>query len=651
MKKMTLKTRLLILFLLVGMIPFGLISTIAYCVCGSALENEAVNRLVTARDMAKARVEGMFDQYRDDLEGLVETAAVLRQDSPGKGDAVGQLKKAEKDLFENFTRCNGYYDLFLIDPAGNCFYSAEREADYGTNLVDGPYADSGLGDLVRRVLRDKSFAFVDFRPYAPSNGDQAAFMAQPVLSSDGNVEMIVALQIPANKIDEVMNLRAGMGESGCTYLAAKDSDGDYALRSDLTSMDDAYVLGHKVSTEYMIDAIDSDHDDIGHYTDSHGNGVMVAYSRFDAAGTPWAVVAKIDESEALSAMTTLTWIASIVSGIVVVVVTFVGWWAARSIAGPLGRIIGNLGAGADQTTSAADQVSAASQSLAQGSSEQAASLEEVTSAMEEMASMTSQSAANAEQAAKLMNKAKEVVDGMAHATGEMSQAIGEIKSSSHETAKIIGTIEEIAFQTNLLALNAAVEAARAGEAGKGFAVVAEEVRNLAQRAAAAARDTAAMIEGSMINADHGVEVSQRVADAVEKNAENAGKVDQLVAEIAAASTEQAQGIAEINSAMGEIDQVTQSNAASAEESASAAEELTSQAEELRRLVRQLRGIVGSGTTEAGTRSTSARTDAAKPAPVRYTHKAPLKTNSAERTETADPEEWLPLEDEQELSKF
>ena len=512
---------------------------------------------------------------------------------------ASRLQSAEKDFFGKFVERNGYYDLFLIDPTGQCFYSVEREADYGTNLVDGKYADSGLGDLVRTVLRDKQFGFEDFRPYAPSsNGSQAAFMAQPVLSSTGDVEMIVAVRVASHGIDAVMNARDGMGKTGCSYVAAKDHDGDCALRSDLTFMDDRYVPGYKVSTEYTVEALQSDEGRLGQYNDSHGNGVMVAYAPFDAAGTRWAVISKIDESEALAATNALIWIASTVSGIVAVLVAFAGWWIARSVANPLHRIIEYLGAGADQTTSAAGQVSAASQSLAQGASEQAASLEETTSAMEMLSDMSKQNSANANEAKTLADSAARSSQKGSEAMARMSQAIGDIKNSSDETAKIVGTINEIAFQTNLLALNAAVEAARAGEAGKGFAVVAEEVRNLAQRSAEAARNTANLISESVTNADSGVEISEEVAATLKEIADGSRKVNDLVAEIDAASSEQTAGIAEVNGAFGQMEQVTQANAASAEESASAAEELSSQAEELRRIVRELQEIVGYGTRPA-----------------------------------------------------
>ncbi|MBN1123536.1 MAG: hypothetical protein JXA82_00915 [Sedimentisphaerales bacterium] len=263
----------------------------------------------------------------------------------------------------------------------------------------------------------------------------------------------------------------------------------------------------------------------------------------------------------------------------------------RSIVKPVNRIIDGLTEGAEQVASASGQVSAASQSLAEGATEQAAGLEETSSSLEEMASMTKQNADNAQQANTLAAEARNSANAGSESMGRMNQAIQEIQKSSDETAKIIKVIDEIAFQTNLLALNAAVEAARAGEAGKGFAVVAEEVRNLAMRSAEAAKNTSEMIEGSVKNANNGVEIAEEVTKVLNEIVESVTKTTDLVGEIAAASQEQAQGIDQVNQAVNQMDKVTQANAANAEESASASEELSAQAEQMNQIVEELATLV------------------------------------------------------------
>lgn len=265
---------------------------------------------------------------------------------------------------------------------------------------------------------------------------------------------------------------------------------------------------------------------------------------------------------------------------------------SRSINRQLRTTADQLSDGSHQVASASTQVSSSSHSLAHGSSQQAASLEEISSSIEELTSMTQRNASNAESGSTAAIGARTAAETGAKEMGRMQEAMDAIQQSSQEISKIIKTIDEIAFQTNILALNAAVEAARAGEAGAGFAVVAEEVRSLAQRSALAAQETASKIADATERSSQGVAISVRVGEGLQTILERTREVDKLVAEVAQASKEQSDGLSQINSAIGDMDRVTQSNAAGAEETASAAEELNAQSAELQRVASTLARLVG-----------------------------------------------------------
>jgi methyl-accepting chemotaxis protein len=276
-----------------------------------------------------------------------------------------------------------------------------------------------------------------------------------------------------------------------------------------------------------------------------------------------------------------------------------------NITRPIKRIIDGLSEGADQVSSASGQVASASQELAEGASEQAAAIEETSSSLEEMSSMTKQNADNARQADQLMASTKDSESRSTEMMNRLTTSMGEISRASEETSKIIKTIDEIAFQTNLLALNAAVEAARAGEAGAGFAVVADEVRNLAMRAAEAAKNTADLIEGTVKKVQDGSVLVEQTEKEFRAVALNFDRFNALTGQISAASLEQAQGIEQINRAVGEMDKVVQQNAASAEEAASASEEMNAQAEQMKEFVVELRTLVDGSNSNSAARSAAA----------------------------------------------
>ncbi|MCK9295195.1 MAG: methyl-accepting chemotaxis protein [Desulfobulbaceae bacterium] len=357
-----------------------------------------------------------------------------------------------------------------------------------------------------------------------------------------------------------------------------------------------------------------------------------------------------EKSSATYRSTVILLLAAIGAGLLAAVLLV--WALSRGVTGPLKKMIEGLSSAAGQINAGSAQLAAGSQSLAEGASEQAASIEETSASIEELSSMTRANAGNADAAKSMMVSTSEIVGKVNRHMDEMAAAIAEINKSSEETGKIIKTIDEIAFQTNLLALNAAVEAARAGAAGAGFAVVADEVRNLAMRAAEAAKNTSRLIADTIRAVQNGNKLTLLTQEAVAENVDIAQKVGDLVAEIASASSEQAQGIEQLNKAISEMDSVVQRVAANAEETASTAEEMNAQSEQLQTMVGDLTALVGHAAEGKGSRrmvkgrephltKEPVRGRPALAAPVRKQ----VRGDKAGKAKERKPEQIIPLDDE------
>ena len=443
----------------------------------------------------------------------------------------------------------------------------------------------------------------------------AAYAAAKTTRTDKVAEAVfIVSDIAQTALDVRLNARM--------YMASQDPKNWTALEGGITKLNKLYANLRKVSlTTDDQQRIDRAEKATGEYlvaakawVANDNNLRQTILPQMKTIGDTVLTTAQAAENDAWKAssdssanVTSIVASSKVIIGIALIIGLIIGVTAAifitRSITGPIRLVADTLSAGAEQTAGAAGQVSSASQSLAEGASEQAASLEETSSSLEEMSSMTKRNAETAGKVKELGSEARKAGDlGVTDMTALVG-AMDAIKTSSADIAKIIKTIDEIAFQTNILALNAAVEAARAGEAGAGFAVVADEVRNLAQRCAQAAKETASKIEDAVQKSAVGADISAKVAKSLEEIVGKARQVDEMAGEVAAASQEQSQGISQVNIAVTQMDKVTQSNAANAEESAAAAEELTAQAESLKDAVSELLRLVdGQGRQAAASAS-------------------------------------------------
>jgi len=577
MKKRTLGFKLTFGGIMLVLIPIVVIGGFALYKATGALEDMARGQAVQIAKNMSDMVEVAIKEEMKIAASLsvqphiIEAAAKVSRDG---ADKTGETERLSAELVKIAKQSgNDYEALFVTDDKGVIFADNNGKTR-GISVADRDYIRESKAGKVHLGTVIKSRA----------TGKPCAPIGAPIYKNGeyvGSVGVILNTDFLSEKIQSVK-----VGETGFPWMVDKSGlvishpKKDYILELNITTLDGLKeISGKMLGRQAGVEA----------YTHQ---GVRKISGFAPVESTPWSIAFTQNENEFLSSAHAIRNFVLLIGLLFLVLTVVAVTFFARSITVPVTRSVKNLNDAADQVASASGQVSSASQSLAEGASEQAASIEETSSSLEEMSSMTKQNADNASTADKLMKESRQMVERANGSMTELTQSMEDISKASDETSKIIKTIDEIAFQTNLLALNAAVEAARAGEAGAGFAVVANEVRNLAMRAAEAAKNTSVLIEGTVKKVKEGSELVERTNAAFAEVSKSAAKVADLVSEIAAASHEQAQGIDQINKAVAEMDKVTQQTAANAEESASASEEMNAQAEQMKDIAAELMMLVG-----------------------------------------------------------
>ncbi len=582
--KLNLRDRFLLPTAAALLLAFGVYLITTTIRTGDALRTSVHDEMEQVVALVQQNVVGWLHHRDLDVArwaGLTTIQDALRHDDPDAARAANEL------LSELARRTEDYESLHLIGPDGVAVAST-AEGSVGTLDISGRGYFQQCQRTGDRVISEPLASLV--------TGAPIVVVCYPVPAAGGTGAMLGVVDLgrfAASVVDPI-----AVGETGYAYICAADGtflahpNHDLILQSSITQWD----FGKQMLAEQ--------NGLIGY--DFKGSAREAAF-RTDP-GTGWLFGVGLDRAQIYAAADSLRNFGILLTVIALAVVCGVVYLVARSVTGPVNAMITDLNAGSEQTASASAQIANASVSLAEQSSEQAAAVQETSASLQQMTANVRTTTAASDRCQELMRSAETTVTEGLQTMQEMVAAIGNIKNSADQTAKIVGTIDEIAFQTNLLALNAAVEAARAGEAGKGFAVVAEEVRNLAQRAADAAKETSALIEDSVTHSERGVSMTEQTRLAFERTADNARQVGEQVEGIAGAAREQADGIDQINKAVVQLDQTTQNAAANAEESASAAEELNAQAAQLQAVVSRLHGLV-SGQADRHGPDTSGWSDA------------------------------------------
>jgi methyl-accepting chemotaxis protein len=588
-------------------------------------EEQVKRQLTVVRDSKASEISKLFSELKRELRLLGENdlikenleqlkyAAVLADNGQSNSN-YNRIDRLIRRYREEFS----WENVYLLDKEANLVYSSAETDDFSTNLEAGPYKNSLLAEAYRKGMRSEST--LDFSYYEPLD-KEVGFLTVPVYK-DENIQGVLALEIPTEEINNIMEKKELKEETGKTFLIGSD----YLMRSNTSFIETDTFLNYRVETEAAKKALAQERGIILN-SDYSGEKVYSAFTPLNIDGLNWALISEVDQAEVQAPINNLLKKNITVIVFVILLALITSFYLIKIIISkPITKMrdvlsiirekndlrqqvevnkqdeIGQLAQDLNYTikslqkiikgakeisknvSSSADKISVENENLSSRTVDQASALEEISANMEEVTASIEEVAAGAEEASKVGEKNLRVVQEGSEIVNQTIDSMADVTKSSQKIAEIIGTVNEIASQTNLLALNAAIEAARAGEAGRGFSVVASEVRDLAERTSKSAGKIENIINDIITKINDGNKLINKTGENLTEIVENTARTSETINEISESINEQASASEEIQEVILDIDNNTQKNAKLVEDITEDSDKLSEESKKLYNLV-------------------------------------------------------------------
>lgn len=624
LKQSKLGKKLLVFFLIVGLTPLAAVSGISYFNTKSTLQEQALSKLEAVQELKKTQLKDYLERVAGNLESLSSNSQIIEnlkkmnfaldgRDTPLDAGILEYFQKSFGGMLLNLCKVNQLHDIYLINRDGKIAISAAAESDLGKSVHSEELKDSPLARCFKGAL--EKITYLDFEPYAPSGGRFSAFIGIPVKVEEDDTGGVIVLQLTNGPLNEIVHKRAGMGETGDTFLAGPHSDAT-VLYTDMKTKDGGKLAaGEKIAGDYIEKALQGIKGE-GVFIDAEGEESLMVYDGVNVEGFNWACVSKINTSEAFSDVNVLSWLIGVSAVGGVFFTCLLAVFAIRPIVNPIQNLVARLkdiaegegdltarievetrdemgelaswfntfiekvqgvivnvqaevnalnssaaamSATADDMARNMDDMSAKSDGMArnangvQGNMDSvAASVEQLSANVSTMASAVEEITASISEIARHATESADTAGQAAVMATTTGAAVGALKDNAQAIGAVVEAIMDIAEQTKLLALNATIEAARAGEAGKGFAVVAGEVKELAGQASLSVENIRGKIQGIQESTGQAVEAIGNIVEIIGRLNEMIQSIAASVEEQSATTNEIAQNVSQAAAAANEV---------------------------------------------------------------------------------------------------